>query len=126
MNNKELVIKLVDLQVDLVKYVEKHTNLKCKTHRDFDRVITSNKLTCTYSLAVKNLYNNAVKFIPGYAFNTELLDEIVKLKNEVENSELKDLRFGLEPQHKFSEEERELDTLMLQHKLNYFSCWNDK
>lgn len=126
MNNKELVIKLVDLQVDLVKYVEKHTNLKCKTHRDFDRVITSNKLTCTYSLAVKNLYNNAVKFIPGYAFNAELLDEIVKLKNEVENSELKGLRFGLEPQHKFSEEERELDTLMLQHKLNYFSRWNDK
>ena len=115
MNNKELVIKLADLQIELVEYVEKHTNLRCLTQRDFHRILTNNKLTCTYGLATKNLYNNVVEFASS---NLELLNEVEKLKSEVENSSIKDLRFGF-PQKNITEEERELHTLMLRHQLKY-------
>jgi hypothetical protein len=127
MSNKELVIKLVDLEFSLVNYIEEHKKLKFKSHRDVNRIITANKLCCTYGFAVQYLYRVAVKFIPKYVRNTELLlDEITKLKDEVENKELKDLRFGLQPKYKFSEEETELNTLMLRHQLRYLSRWDDR
>lgn len=114
MNNIDIVRKMVKLQVLCVRYVERNTTLKCKTHRDMDRIIMGAKLTCTYREAAENLYNNIKK----YCSNSALLEEILKLKESIDNSNIKDLRFGLEPQKKFTDEEKELDTEML--KIKFF------
>lgn len=88
MSNKELVIKLVDLEFSLVNYIEEHKKLKFKSHRDVNRIITANKLCCTYGFAVQYLYRVAVKFIPKYVRNTELLlDEINEIKDDEEKIE---------------------------------------
>lgn len=110
MNEKEMVKQLVKLQILTIRWIERNTNLKCSTHRDMDRVLTANKLTCTYSQAVYNLKSNIKK----YSNNSYLNEEIIKLEKAIMESNLKDLRFGVEPQKKFTKKEHELDTYKLQ------------
>lgn len=45
MNNKELIKQMVKLQVLCVRWVERNTNLQCKTFGDMDRVLKNGKLT---------------------------------------------------------------------------------
>jgi hypothetical protein len=78
-----------------------------------DRVLTNNKLTCTYHQAVENLKSN----IKMYCKSDYLLESVLKLEAEIEDSNISNLRFGLEPQKKFSDLEKELDTEMLKRKL---------
>ncbi|MFT8349242.1 hypothetical protein [Clostridium saccharoperbutylacetonicum] len=113
MENKMLIKDIAKLQILCTKWVERHTSLKCKTFRDIERVITANKLTCTYGEAVENLYNNIKKYCNNSNY---LVEEILKLKENMNNSDIKDLRFGVEPQKKFSDFEKELDMEMIKRK----------
>jgi hypothetical protein len=114
----KLVKQLAKLNILCVRYVERHTNLICPTWRDVERVITANKLTCTYSYAVDNLYKNIKKLCKNSNY---LMSEVIKLKEEIENSNIKELRFGLEPQKKFTELESELDMELTKYHLLYNS-----
>lgn len=111
MENKEIVKQLVKLQILCMRWVERNTNLKCSTHRDMDRILTSNKLTCTYGDAVQNLKDNIIRFCGESSY---LLEKVAKLQEEITESSIKDLRFGLEPQKNFTQEEKELDNYKLQ------------
>lgn len=111
MENKEIVKQLVKLQILCMRWVERNTNLKCSTNRDMDRILTSNKLTCTYGEAVQNLKYNTIKFCRESSY---LLEKVAKLEREIIESSIKDLRFGLEPQKNFTQEEKELDNYKLQ------------
>ena len=113
MENIDLVRMLVKLQVLCVRYVERNTSLKCKTHRDMDRILMANKLTCTYKEAVENLYNNIKKYCANSSY---LIEETLKLKDNINNSNIANLRFGVEPQKKFIEEEKQLDDEILKRK----------
>lgn len=110
MNDMEMVKELVKLQVLCVRWVERNTSLKCKTHRDMERVITDNKLTCTYGEAIKNLKDKILKYCNA---NPYLIKEVLKLEDIIKESNIKNLRFGVEPQKKFTEEEKELDNYKL-------------
>lgn len=111
MENKDMVKQLVKLQILCMRWVERNTNLKCSTHRDIDRILANNKLTCTYGEAVENLKNNIIKLCGGSNY---LIEEIAKLEKEIMGSSIKELRFGVEPQKKFTVEEKELDNYKLQ------------
>lgn len=111
MKNKEMVKQLVKLQILCMRWVERNTTLTCATHRDMDSILTSNKLTCTYGDAVGNLKNNIIKFCRESNY---LVEEVTKLQEEIMESDIKALRFGIEPQKKFTEEEKELDNYKLQ------------
>lgn len=100
-----MVKQLVKLQMLTMRWVERNTNLTCSTHRDTERILTANKLTCTYLQAVDNLKNNILK----YCDNNYLTEEVLRLEISIKNSTIKDLRFGVEPQKKFTEEENKLD-----------------
>lgn len=103
---KELVKELVKLQMLCIRYVERNTNLKCSTHRDIERVITSNKLSIEYKDAVINLKNNIEK----YCKNEYLLKSVYELETNINNSELANLRFG---RCKLTKIEEELDSLLI-------------
>ena len=105
MNNKEIVKQLTKLQILTIRWVERHTNLKCSSYRSMERVLTANKLTCTYLDAINNLKSN----IEEYCNSDYLKSEVLNLENIIKESNIKDLRFGFEPQKKFTEEEKSLD-----------------
>lgn len=109
MDNKELIKQMVKLQVLCVRWVERNTNLQCKTFGDMDRILKGGKLTITYKDAVKNLRSNIEK----HCKNEYLLNSILELTTEINNSEISDLRFGFEPQRKFTNLEQELDNEVL-------------
>lgn len=119
MENINLVRRLTKLHILCMRYVERNTSLKCKTFRDMDRIITGNKLTCTYGEAVENLQDNIKKYCNNSSYLTE---EILRLKKDIENSNIRDLRFGVEPQRKFTKEEKELDDEMLKRKFFMTNC----
>ena len=114
----KLVKKLAKLNILCVRYVERHTNLRCPTWRDVNRVITANKLTCKYGDAVNNLYKNIMKLCKNSEY---LTGEIIKLKEEIEQSNIKELRFGVLPQKKFTERESELDEGLIKCQFYYNS-----
>lgn len=118
MDNKELVAKLVKLQVLCLRYVERNTTLKCNTYRDMNRIIMKNKLTCTYEEATENLYENISKYCKNSDY---LMKECLNLKDGIESSNIKTLRFGLEPQKKFTKEEKEFDTELIKRQLFYIN-----
>lgn len=105
-NNIVLINELAKLQVLTKRYVERNSNLRCPTFRDMNRIIMNGKLTCTYSSAATNLYNNIKKYCNKSSY---LLEKGMLLKENINNSSIKDLRFGLQPQKKFSELENKLD-----------------
>ena len=85
MENKEIIKQLVKLHILTVRWIERHTNLKCITHRDTERIITSNKLTCTYEEAVKNLKTNVLKYCSKSVY---LINETLQLECNINDSNL--------------------------------------
>lgn len=110
MNNKEIVKQLTKLQILTIRWIERHTNLKCSSYRSMEQVLTANKLTCTYLDAINNLKSN----IEEYCNSDYLKSEVLNLENIIKQSNIKDLRFGFEPQKKFTEEEKSLDEFKIQ------------
>lgn len=109
MENKELVEKLAELQMLSVRYVERHTTLRCTTLRDLDRIIFKNKFVATYINAVENLKD----VIKAYCKDSEYLKVAVEnLENNIKDSEIKDLKLGKENKQ-FTELEKELNTIFL-------------
>lgn len=113
MENKKLVKEMVKLQVLCVRWIERNTKVELETYGDLDRIILEGKFTTTYKDGVKNLRKN----IENLCKNEYLLEAVLKLEDDINNSEIADLRFGLEPQRKFSDLEKELDMEMLKRKL---------
>lgn len=109
---EELVKELSKLHILLIRDIERNTNKKFITHRDMERILQGSKLTITYSNAVENLVNAAKE----YGKNNNLVDQIISLKEKINSSEIKDLRFGTEPQKRFTELESKLDTILLQER----------
>lgn len=118
MNNIEMIRLLAKLQVLCMRYVERHTPLRCYTIRDMQRIITANKLTCTYGAAAENLYENMKKYCNN---NVYLMENTLQLKENILDSKIQNLRFGIEPQLKFSEKEKNLDTELTRRQLYYTS-----
>lgn len=111
MNKDELLVKeLVKLQVLCARYVERNTNLICVSFRDLDRIVMGNKLTITYKEAVENLKSNIDKYCND---NEYLVAKTNELYEEIIESEIKNLRFGIELQRKFVDLEQKLDDLRL-------------
>ena len=123
MNEQEMVKTLAKLQILCVNAVEKSTGLRCRTCRDFDRIIQKNKLTCTYGEAAENLIKSMVAFCPDTIY---LIRIAKKLKSNILNSKIRDFRFGLEPQKKFSEEEERLNCLLVSTQLNLQIAYTEK
>lgn len=113
-----LVKKLAKLNILGVRYAERHTHLVYSTWRDVECFITGGKPACTYEYAVNKLYENIIKLCKNSDY---LVSETTKLKEEIENSTIKELRFGLEPRKKFTELENELDIELTKYHLLYNS-----
>lgn len=113
MNFKEIVKELVKLQILCVRWVERNTSLKCFTFGDMDRILKAGKSTVTYKEAVENLKMN----IERHCKSDYLLTSILQLGQSIEKSEISGLRFGIEPQKKFTEIEKELDIEILKRTL---------
>lgn len=111
MKNKEIVKELVKLQFLCIRWIERNNKLECKTQRDMERVLTGKKLTCTYLEAVRNLESYIMVYCNDSIF---LMESILKLEGIIKESDIKDLRFGYEPQKKFTEEEKELANYKLE------------
>lgn len=119
MENVNLVRRLAKLQILCIRYIERNTSLRCKTFKDIDRIITNDKLTCTYKEIIENLYNNIKKYCNNCEY---LLEESLKLKEEINNNSIKNLRFGVETQKKFTKEEKELNNEILKEKFFMTNC----
>jgi len=117
MTKSEMVKELAYLQIMLVRWTERNTSKKFKTYREIDRLITGNRYTQTYGEGILQLEK-------GYASctNQSLIELVQKLKENILNSELKDVRFGLSPHRPFSDEEHELTRLLLTTYLSLMSC----
>lgn len=113
MESKLLIKEMVKLQILCVRWVERNTNLQCATFGDIDRILKGGKYTITYNEAMKNLKTN----IDKYCKNNYLMESALKLEYDIKQSEISTLRFGLEPQRKFTELESELDTEILKRTL---------
>lgn len=116
MTAEKLVQQLSKLNILCMRYVERHTSLRCITWRDVNRIIMGGKLTCNYNDGVNNLYKNIMKFCKNSKYLTE---EITKLKGEIEQSSIKNLRFGLEPQKRFTQLEDELNRVLINSQFYY-------
>lgn len=110
MDNKELIKEMVKLQVLYVRWVERNTDLRCHSFGDLDVILKGKKFTITYKEAVENLKTNIEK----YCENDYLLKSVLQLKKNIYESELSNLRFGYEPQKKFTDLEYSLNIEVLQ------------
>ena len=119
MTNMEIVKKMAKLNILCARYSERQNIIRCKTWRDIDRLITGNTLTIKYKDAADVLYNNISKICGA---NEYLVKSALELKAEIYNSDIKDLRFGLEPQRKFTDEENKLDQ-ELTSSFTTQKCW---
>lgn len=109
MSNEDLVYRLVKLRHLFVLEVERNTDLVCKTYRDLDRIFMKQHLCISYGKAIENLIGCITRFYPTSMFKEEALS----LKDDILNSPIRDLRFGLRPQRRFTEEELALDNYLL-------------
>ncbi|APR02742.1 hypothetical protein CLQ_13423 (plasmid) [Clostridium botulinum Af84] len=100
---ERIIADLVRLQFIVIRYVERNTNIKYITHRDLENVLTGGRPTLTYSKAVNNLLKHAKMRIRN---NEDIINDIVELKDKIDNSEIKELHFGMET---YSHLEYELD-----------------
>jgi len=104
---ERIIADLVRLQFIVIRYVERNSNIKYITHRDIENVLTNGIPTVTYSKAIDNLLKHAKTKIH---YNETILDNILELKNKIDNSEIKELHFGMEAP---SDLESELDQYLL-------------
>lgn len=107
MKSEDIVKRLVELQVYTMRWVERNTELRCFDSRGMERLITKNKLTCTYLYAAETL----VETIKTYCKSDYLLEEAIKLLDIVKISDIREHRFGYNPQNRFNEEEDRLDNI---------------
>lgn len=113
--SKELVERIAEQHILLIRDVENNTSLKCPTHRDVDRIVMANKMFTSYGEAVDNLILAMDRY---NVKNKNLRTELHKLKEEVINNPVKELRIGLVPANKpQTEEEMKLDRVYLIKKL---------
>ncbi|KHD34375.1 hypothetical protein NL50_17470 [Clostridium acetobutylicum] len=103
--NKELVYRMVKLQILCARWLERNTTLRFPTVADVDNILLAGRKYATYNDAIKHLKTK----IDKYCKNEYLSKEIDKLDKEIESSAIKDFRFGLEPKNKFSKIESDLD-----------------
>lgn len=103
LEEKQLIERLVKLQLEVGK------KLNVKTHGQLDKILTGKYFTVSYGEAIDNLINLATG---------KDLEDAEKLKKEIMESDLKDLRFGEKTQKKFTEEEGELASFMLKVKMD--------
>lgn len=89
--NRILVKELVKLHILCIRYVERNTNLICKSYRDIDRVLTKNKLVVSYAEGVSNLKENILKYCSDNQF---LLESVADLEEKIIKSEIAELKFG--------------------------------
>lgn len=113
MENKKLIKEMAKLQVLCVRWIERNSKIEFETYGDLDRILLEGKFTVTYKEGVKNLKKN----IENFCKNNYLLEAVSKLEEDINNSEISSLRFGLEPRIKFTDLEKELDMEMLRRKL---------
>jgi len=114
MNNKDIVKNMVKLNVLTARYIARHTQLRFETYRDIERVATSNKLLITYGEAIEKLKEVIFKYCKECEY---LITKICELEQAVQDSEVKDYRFGIEPKLKFTKEESELDSYRISRTL---------
>lgn len=107
---KLLVKELVKLQVLCSRWVERNTNLRCDSIGHLESILMGNKYTCTYLFAVESLKKNINK----YCKNSYLEEKVSELENKISSSKIKNLRFGISPQSKFTEEENTLNLYRVQ------------
>jgi len=105
----EMVHELGKLQILLIRWVERNTDLKCQTFGDMNVLIQGKHLTATYKEGVENL-----KFYMKNANPRpqQLIDSLIELETKINQSKLKDLRFGENPQRRFTEEEHEFQRIL--------------
>lgn len=109
MSNEDLVYRLVKLRHLWVCEVERNSDLVCKTYRDLDIIFMNRHLCTTYGKAIENLIEWMNKIYPNSIFKEEALS----LREDILNSPIRDLRFGLEPQRRYTKDESELDNYLL-------------
>lgn len=110
---ERIVCDLAKAHILLIRYVERNTTLRVMTMRDMERVLQGGSLTCTYGKAIANLKQHAYKLVE----NETLLSLIVDLEKEINENDIRDLRFGIQPHKPFSSIENELDNLLLRRQL---------
>lgn len=106
--NKEqraLVEEIVELQFLFVRWMERNTNRKYRTHRDVDRVLMGSGLSTTYKRATERLMEN----VKALCRNNYLLKSAILLDEKVKESSIANLKFGLTYQ---TELEKELNRLL--------------
>ena len=117
-NKEEFIKLLVKTQILSIRYVERHSNLICVTHRDLNRFVMQNKLTCNYRFILDTLEKN----INEYCNDFETVREMLKiLKDNISILGLDNLRLGMDSQKKFTEIEKELDSLRTKYLLFYLN-----
>lgn len=89
---ERIIADLVRLQFIVIRYVERNSNIKYITHRDLENVLTGGVPTVTYSKAVENLFKHAKMRIHD---KQDIIYNILELQDKIDNSEIKDLRFGM-------------------------------
>ncbi|NFC67304.1 DNA-binding protein [Clostridium botulinum] len=104
---ERIIADLVRLQFIVIRYLERNTNIKYITHRDLENVLTGGRPTLTYSKAIDNLLKHAKMRIHD---KKDIIDNILELKNRINDSEIKELHFGMETS---SHLEYELDQYLL-------------
>ena len=103
LEEKQLIERLVKLQLEVGK------KLNVKTHGQLDKILTGKYFTVSYGEAIDNLINLATG---------KDLEDAEKLKKEIMESDLKDLRFGEKTQKKFTEDEEGLALFLLRVKMD--------
>ncbi|APH14019.1 hypothetical protein NPD5_3828 [Clostridium sporogenes] len=89
---ERIIADLVRLQFIVIRYIERNSNIKYRTHRDLENVLTGGVPTVTYSKAIDNLLKHSRMRIHD---NDDIINNIVELKDKIDNSEIKDLHFGM-------------------------------
>ena len=105
---EDMVSDLAKLHVLLIRYVERNTNLKVVSMKDFEMVLQGGKMTCTYAWGIQTLK----KYITQFCKNEKIIELMKDLEERILNSDLKDMRFGISPQRKFTDLEYELNDLL--------------
>lgn len=110
MNENEFLVKeLVKLNILYIRWIERHTNYRYVTHRDLEKPLFKGTRTATYGEATENLKNDILKKCE----NEYIRNSILKLEESIKNSQISNLRFGVEPKKRFSKLEQELDSFSM-------------
>lgn len=110
---EDMVSDLAKLHVLLIRYVERNTSLKVINMHDFDMVLQGGKMTSTYAWGIQTLK----KYINQLCKNEKIIDLMHDLESRILDSDLKDMRFGINPQKRFTDLEYELNSLLMRKQM---------